>query len=419
MRVSTMRLLDRWLGVPACAALTAARRVRDSVRRNEPADAPRRILFVKLAEQGATVLAYAAVCRATERVGRENVYFLVFEENRFILDVMEMVPPENVITLPTDGLGRLLAGTWRALGRLRRLRIDTAIDLEFFARSSAVLTYLSGAKQRVGLHRFSTRVPYRGDLMTHRVPFDPDLHTADLFAKLVEALDQPPGELLRWASAPFHALEEPPYFQPRADELAEVREIVRGSAGTAQFSPLVLLNANASDLLPLRRWPSQRYVDLARRILAHNDSIHVAFTGAPSEAEPVTELVRRVGSERCFSLAGKTTLRQLLVLYTLADLLVTNDSGPAHFATLTPIQVIALFGPETPARFGARSNRTRLLWKSLRCSPCVSAENNRLSPCDDNRCMQQITVDEVFQHAVEMLRPPNPWEIGAQQSRTP
>ena len=134
----------------------------------------------------------------------------------------------------------------------------------------------------------------------------------------------------------------------------------------------------------------------------------MAFTGAPNEAEPVADLVRSVGSDRCFSLAGKTTLRQLLVLYTLADLLVTNDSGPAHFATLTPIQVIALFGPETPARFGARSDRTRLLWKSLRCSPCVSAENNRFSPCDDNRCMQQISVDEVFEHVMEVLAKKSP-----------
>ena len=92
-------------------------------------------------------------------------------------------------------------------------------------------------------------------------------------------------------------------------------------------------------------------------------------------------------------------LRQLLVLYTLADVLVTNDSGPAHFATLTPIRVVTLFGPETPKLFAAVTPRNTVLWAGLLCSPCVSAYNNRMSPCCDNRCMQAITVDQVFDAA--------------------
>jgi ADP-heptose:LPS heptosyltransferase len=120
------------------------------------------------------------------------------------------------------------------------------------------------------------------------------------------------------------------------------------------------------------------------------------FTGAPGEAEAARELVRQVDSARCLSLAGKTTLRQLLVLYGLAEVLVTNDSGPAHFATLTPIDVVVLFGPETPQLFAARSVRTHPLWAGLACSPCINAFNNRNSSCRDNMCMQRLTVDQVF-----------------------
>jgi len=106
--------------------------------------------------------------------------------------------------------------------------------------------------------------------------------------------------------------------------------------------------------------------------------------------------VRQVGSERCFSLAGKTTLRQLLVLYTLAEVLATNDSGPAHFAALTPIDVVTLFGPETPALFAALTPRNHVLWSGIVCSPCVNAFNNRESQCKNNICMQRITVEQVF-----------------------
>jgi ADP-heptose:LPS heptosyltransferase len=75
---------------------------------------------------------------------------------------------------------------------------------------------------------------------------------------------------------------------------------------------------------------------------------------------------------------------------------VTNDSGPAHFASLTGINVVTLFGPETPHLFAARTPRNMALWAGLSCSPCVNAYNNRQSTCRNNLCMQEITVEQVF-----------------------
>jgi ADP-heptose:LPS heptosyltransferase len=138
---------------------------------------------------------------------------------------------------------------------------------------------------------------------------------------------------------------------------------------------------------------------LARRLLDAFSEIYIGLTGAPDEAEPIEAMVQEIGSPRCFSLAGKTTLRQLLVLYTLSELLITNDSGPAHFAAMTQINTVTLFGPETPVLFGARTPRAITIWQGLACSPCVNAYNNRQSSCTDNVCMQKITVDRVFEEA--------------------
>ena len=96
-------------------------------------------------------------------------------------------------------------------------------------------------------------------------------------------------------------------------------------------------------------------------------------------------------------MAGQTSLRELLTLYSVADVLVTNDSGPGHFSALTPIRAIVLFGPETPRLFGPLTPASTVIWKELACSPCVSVFNHRLSPCRNNVCMQTITVDEVFE----------------------
>lgn len=393
MNVKALQRADRWLGVPLCFLLGLARAVfgRSAPDCTRP---PRSLLFVKLAEQGSTVLAYPALQRAAATVGRENVYFIVLEENRFILDVLGVVPEKNVITVSFENLPGLMAGAIAAIRRLRKLKLDAAVDLEFFSRGSAALTCLSGARRRAGFHAFCGDGPYRGDLMTHRLLYNPHRHTSEVFLSLVEAVQRPAASFPAFDFVP-PVMPEPPRFAPAPGEVVEVRDLVC-AAGLAPKSGLILLNPNASDLLPLRRWPSERYVELAHRLLAKDPAVCIGFTGAPNEAAATRELVRQVGSNRCVSFAGKTTLRQLLVLYTLADVLVTNDSGPAHFATLTAIRVVTLFGPETPALFAARTPRNAVLWAGLACSPCVSAYNNRQSRCQNNLCMQSITVEQVF-----------------------
>ena len=159
---------------------------------------------------------------------------------------------------------------------------------------------------------------------------------------------------------------------------------------------LIVLNANAGDLLPQRKWDAANYVELARQLLRALDDVAVVFTGSSDESAVVDLLVNDVASPRCFSLAGRTSLRELLVLFTLAEVLVTTDSGPAHFAALAPIDVVALFGPETPALFGVPGPRSHSLWAGLACSPCVNAHNNRRTSCRDNQCMKAHSVETVF-----------------------
>ena len=395
MKVAHMRLVDRWLGTPVCFLLTLWRKVFG----RRPPDAsfiPKRILFIKLAEQGSTVLAQGALREAIRRVGRENVFFLLFEENRPILDILALIPEENVIAIRSGGLFGTIKSAVSTVWKLRGMSIDVVIDLEFFARASAALCYLSKAKWRVGYHAFGGEASYRGDLMTHRLSFNPYLHTSDAFRMMVEALDRPWQELPTFPRALSLEAEPDGSFIPGEDEICEVRETVAGLLPAHRRLDLILLNANASDLIPLRKWSSERYIGLAKLLLAKFPEVAIAFTGAPSEREAAESLVEQVGSERCISMAGKTTLRQLLVLCSQAEVLVTNDSGPAHFATLTPVDVVVLFGPETPKLFGARSPRTHALWAGLACSPCINAFNNRNSPCRNNVCMQELGVQDVF-----------------------
>jgi ADP-heptose:LPS heptosyltransferase len=392
--ILTLRRADRWVGVPVCAILTFLRRIFESARQSGSRQV-QRILFVKFAEQGSTVLAYPAIRRAIEMVGRENVYFVVFEENRFILDAMRVIPIENVMTVATKSLLGLAISVLQAVVQIRKIGIDAVIDMEFLTRFSAILTFITGAESRVGFHTFFGDGPYRGDLMTHRLLYNPHLHTSQLFQAMVAALTRDAGTLPTFDFIPD--TEEPlPSFDPSTNELAEIDALLERESPRVGCAPIILLNPNASDLLPLRRWPASRYVELARRLLERYPELFIGLTGAPADATPNNELLEEVGSDRVIRLAGKTTLRQLLALYARSRILVTNDSGPAHFASLTSIRVVTLFGPETPALFAARSPNATVLWAGIACSPCVNAYNNRQSVCRDNLCMQAITVDAVF-----------------------
>ena len=395
VKVDVLQKADRLVFPVICLLLTLLRRLLPEPDKAS-APTPRSLIFVKLAEQGSTVLAGRALRQAVDLVGRENVYFICFAENRFIVDLMKLVPEENVFTVPTTSLSAMTFGTLRALRQIRGKKIEAAVDLEFFARFSAAITWLTGARWRSGLHAYFGEGPYRGDLMTHRVNYNAQLHTSELFYAIVEALSHSTQSLptLDLPSDPAPMPE--PHFVPLQDETAIVEALVREHTGPGPLPPLILLNANASDLLPLRRWDPTRYQELAMRLLDRFPEIRIVFTGLKSEHAQSLEIVQSINSPRCFSVAGRTTLRQLMVLYTLSDVLVTNDSGPAHFATLAPAEVVVLFGPETPALFAARTPRNTVLYANLLCSPCINAFNNRQTACHNNLCMQRITIDQVF-----------------------
>ena len=361
-------------------------------------------------EQGATVLAYRALMTAIERVGRENVYFWVFEENRPILDLMELIPPENVIVIRGKTPIRLMLDMLGTLWRVRKMKFDATVDMEFFSRASAILALLSGAKRRAGLHRFTAEMPYRGDLLTHRVQHNPYLHVAIHYHQLVEALwaDTRQVPMMKTPTPSLASGDyDAPRFEASVQEAGEVRNILARLAKRDVSGPIVLLNPNAGDLLPIRRWAPERFVEAGCRVLEEHEDALLAITGGPSEragAERVAAAIAARGfGERCISVAGHTTLRQLLVLYTIADVLVTNDSGPGHFASMTPIDAVILFGPETPQVFGPLGRHAHVLWENLLCSPCVNVMNHRFSPCNDNACMQSITVEMVCGKMNELL----------------
>ncbi|RKY31296.1 MAG: hypothetical protein DRP74_05215 [Candidatus Omnitrophota bacterium] len=397
MNPNTIRWLDRNIGRPVCFLLTLQRKISSFFKSKKPyLQKCDKILFIKLIEQGSTVLAYPALKKAAGLVGQDNIYFMVFKENRPILDILDIVPQNNIFEIDSRNIFTLIFSLFKVLRRLYKEKIDAVIDMEFFSRGSAIISYLAGAKTRVGLHQFTCEGPYRGDLFTHKLIYNPYLHTKVFFASLVEALNHIPKQNngLMIFEVP-EIKEELPLFLPEPQEREALRKKVEGIKQASLTKPVIILNPSVSDILPIRRWPEEHFIELGRIILRGFPQATIIITGTSKEKEKAEAIVSKIGN--AVSLAGHTSIRELLTLYSIADILVTNDSGPAHFSALTSIKSIILFGPETPLLYGELSKNIKNITPDLICSPCINVYNFRESPCHSRICLKNISPAKVLE----------------------
>lgn len=406
--VNTMRAIDHWVGVPLCAVASPIVALIDGVKNifSRGPDTPRKLLFIELSEMGSAILVDPAMRNAQAR-GAE-LFFLIFKSNRASLTLLNTVKPENIFTIDSSSLGGLIKDTVKFLLVARKHRIDTVIDLELFSRFTALLTGLCGARRRVGYHIFHGEGLWRGFMLTRMVHYNPHIHITKNFLSLIHAA------FAKEIEVPFSKIHiadsevrlEQAVIDPAA--LNKVRERIEKLAADAgiEFKQgaqrLILVNPNASDLLPQRRWAQQRFSELIQGLNQRYPNDLILITGSPAEFEYV-EKVRAVANvKNALNFAGQVSFAELPPLYTLSDVMVTNDSGPGHFSAVTPLRTVVLFGPETPALYGS-VGKSISITANLACSPCVSAANHRKTPCHDNVCMQAITVPQVLEKMVHQL----------------
>ncbi len=414
IRVDTMRRIDHLAGVPLCALLSPFVLLFDWLRKlvGKPSASPKKVLFIELSEMGSAILVDPAM-RETIKRGAQ-IYFLIFKSNQVSLELLKTVPNHQVITIDASGLVPLILSTLKVLWQIHQLKIDTVIDLELFSRFTALLTGCSLAKRRVGYHIFHGEGLWRGEMLTHAVHYNPHIHISKNFMSLVHAAFSSSQQL------PFSKIliKDEDIVLAQAEVSAEQRDLVRQkimqclneSNANERLklgfpNPLILINPNASDLLPQRRWAPARFSDLISQAAQKWPEAIFLITGSPEERPYAQRVMDDAKSNNVINFAGHVKFTELPALYQLADLMVTNDSGPGHFSSVTPLATIVLFGPETPALYGSLG-KSIPIFAGLACSPCVSAANHRKTPCLDNVCMQAIQVPQVLGAMEKLLDSP-------------
>ena len=403
MKIQTQRWIDRWIGQLLCAVVSLWARLWAP-----PVDQPgstrqtRHILVIVLSEMGSIVLAGPMFAALRQRYPAATVHVLQLRKNQEVSLLLGLASPQHLHALDDSSGLRLLCDIWRVSMALRRLPLDAVVDCELFSRIGSLISYCSGAPLRAGFTAHTQEGLYRGSFINRAIPYNPYQHISKQFLALADALDS--DSMPRNKQAQIRAMPAASELAVNFDpsELRAYRIKLLGDHAVLDGRKIVLLYAGGG-VLPERAWPATHYARVARGLC---DAGHaVGLIGLRDDALLARELLAQVQSSACVDLTGYTrSIRELLMLFHNAQLLITNDGGPGHFASLTPIQTMVFFGPETARLYGPLGPNARIFESGLACSPCLSAYNHRQTFCDgDNQCLKRIAPDPILDCALQTL----------------
>jgi len=350
--------------------------------------------MIKLWGVGNLVMIIPLIRAVRRRFPDARIHFLTLESNADLLTPLPEI--DDVITLKTGSVLVTLANLLTLPLRLRALRSDLVLDFEQFLRITPILSFLSGAPQRVGLQ---TPGQYRASLYQIRVPYRTDRHMTLIFGDVirsagVSAAGLPRLEVPRNLAAAAAIEKRLEGITPPADPHA---------SPSASPSPLVVIHPGSGDNFPSRRWPVERFAALAARVQRERNA-RVVVTGTSPEKALVREFAEHC-STPFTSLVGELKLMEFVELLARADLLVTNDTAPVHITSALQRPLIAIYGPNTPDLYGPLHDTARVFYLNFPCSPCITNLNAKTSSCQIPSCILDIDGDWVTAAALDMLRP--------------
>lgn len=353
-----MRWVDHWVGLPLCFLLALAsapiRWLRP--RRRRTVTGTGTIVVLKFFGLGSIMQASPLLRAIRGRYPQVRLAFVTFEPNRSLLtrlgicDEVRVIRTKSPVAFVKDTCGLIL---W-----FRRARVEAVLDLEFFSKFSTLLTFLTGSAVRVGFHLNDF---WRYRLITHPVYLNYYRHISDAFRQIGRHLDV--------------EIEDPRLARPAQDPAARSSaEALLRQGGWQPGLPLLGLNVNAGDMAHERRWPIDRFAEVARTLLERHGDLRIVLTGGPDERPYVASLVEQIPEglrPRVMIAAGQWSLDEFLAALPLMTGFLTNDSGPAHLAAAMDVPMVSLWGPARPGFIAAHSPRHRILYADYPCSPCL------------------------------------------------
>lgn len=373
-------------------ATSIAGRARSSRARDRRSESPRRILLLRLERIGDLMMAVPAIRAVRALAPHAEIDLVVGSWNASLARTIPGISAVHTLDAPWLSRGKK-ARPGTLLEGARRWRsndYDLAINFEGDIRSHALMR-LSRAPRRVGFDMGGG-----GPLLTDRISFDPQAHTAANALRLVASafgvsFDSLDAEWLEPARSGRRRITVP----ERTRSLAAQR-----LAGYRR--PLVGVQVGGGR--PIKQWPPERFGEVASALSARHD-VTIVLTGSESDRALIDDARRLLPvNARVVDVTDLTDLVDVAAILQQLDVLITGDTGPMHLADAVGVPVVGIFGLTTPVRWGPLSRHSRVVRIDLPCSPC-----NRVRRPPERcvgivpDCLTGISADAVVAAAVSVL----------------
>ncbi|MHC4558254.1 MAG: lipopolysaccharide heptosyltransferase II [Planctomycetota bacterium] len=276
------------------------------------------------------------------------------------------------------------SGFWKTVKQIRRCKPDMAVLLPNSIRS-ALMVRLGGVKEIYGYRRNLRGVflsggpePIRSNNEILPIPM------IQYYLKICHWLD----------------LTVPEKIKPRlfvGEELLKCGQSLIRKYGIQEEDLVIGLNPGAS-FGSSKCWLPEHFAKLAELCETELNAKLLLLSG-PGEEDIVHAIMAKSSANIIDTGPDKIDLELLKPIVRRCDLLITNDTGPRHYAVAFDVPAVVIMGPTDPRYTAANLNRTIVVRKELDCSPC----HKKVCPLE-HQCMTQITPDEVFAAAKKLLK---------------
>ncbi|GAB6137353.1 glycosyltransferase N-terminal domain-containing protein [Halanaerobaculum tunisiense] len=342
--------------------------------------ATRKILLMRLSAIGDVIHALPVAKAVRETYPQAELTWIVEKKAKDL--VVDNPNLDEVIVLPKEKWKTdFKEKKWATLKEVKsffnnlqqEFDFDLVLDLHGLFKSG-LTAYLSGARRRIGSQagREGSTLFYNQQI---ELP-DREIHQID--------------KNLYLAEKGLGATSQEVDFEIAISEQEQARvEQLLAELGVEETAKLIAINPRTS--WSSKNWIPSRYAQLADRLSQELDCT-VLFTGGPSDKQKIAQIQAKMKSN-AYNLAGKTSLKETAYLYQQAQLFVGGDTGPLHLAVAMDLTAIALMGPTNPQTHGPYGDEHIVIQPDIECKNCWERE----CPKDAHKCMESITVEEVFQ----------------------
>lgn len=297
-------------------------------------------------------------------------------------DIFKPLPEVSEVILNDKRGWNKIAGVWKTACAIKKSGIDILLVPHRSFRS-ALIAWLSRVPIRIG---FTSSEGWF--LYTKTVPFSWMIHDAERNLSLLQGIakEQFGGEKLTMS------------FTPSAEE--NVARLLKDF----NLEGKKLVGIHAGSAWPTKCWPQAYFVELISKLQTEL-GVQCVLVGGGKQDTDLGEKICQLAQGHAASLCGKTSLADLMALMKHLSLFITNDSGPMHIATAFDVPTLAIFGPTTRELgfFPYGQGHRVMEKKDLPCRPCA-LHGGKKCPLGHFKCMKDITPEEVFKNAKEMLK---------------